>query len=198
VGGPDRGGLTLQARLRMHRTSISGGMASRRGGGATAGNRGRISPGSSPMLSRSANPSRVGWRSTAGCRPISAWTASDRALHPAHAAAHLRLDPGRDHPATPPSDVPPRPRRSDRTMRVYQQVTDMGDGGVQVLEEVVGCTLDEAFALLRGRGVLSTNCPPAEQNASQPETWSGLEGVRTCPASGGGYPRRRGRERQSR
>ena len=54
------------------------------------------------------------------------------------------------------------------TMRVYQQVIDMGDGGVQVLEKVIGCTLDEAFALLSGRGVLSTNCPPAEKNASQP------------------------------
>ena len=60
-------------------------------------------------------------------------------------------------------------------MRVYQQVIDMGDGGVQVLEKVIGCTLDEAFALLSGRGVLSTNCPPAGKNASQPETWSGLE-----------------------
>jgi integrase len=65
------------------------------------------------------------------------------------------------------------------TMRVYQQVIDMGDGGVQVLETVIGCTLDEAFALLSGRGVLSTNCPPVRKNASQPETWSGLEGAET-------------------
>jgi hypothetical protein len=41
-------------------------------------------------------------------------------------------------------------------MRVYQQVIDMGDGGVQMLETVIGCTLDEAFALLSGRGF----CPP--------------------------------------
>jgi integrase len=66
------------------------------------------------------------------------------------------------------------------TMRVYQQVIDMGDGGVQVLETVIGCTLDEAFALLSGRAVLSTNCPPAGKNASQPETWRGLEGAETA------------------
>ena len=41
------------------------------------------------------------------------------------------------------------------TMRVYQQVIDMGDGGVQTLEKLIGCTLDEAFALLSGRGVLA-------------------------------------------
>jgi hypothetical protein len=49
------------------------------------------------------------------------------------------------------------------TMRVYQQVIDMGDGGVEMLETAIGCILDEAFALLSGRGVLSTNCPPAQK-----------------------------------
>ena len=63
------------------------------------------------------------------------------------------------------------------TMRVYQQVIDMGDGGVQMLETVIGCTLDEAFALLSGRGVLSTNCSPAGRKASHPEPWSGPEGA---------------------
>ena len=70
------------------------------------------------------------------------------------------------------------------TMRVYQQVIDMGDGGVQVLETVIGCTLDEAFALLSGRGVLSTNCPPAQENASQPEPWSGPESAETARLRG--------------
>lgn len=41
-------------------------------------------------------------------------------------------------------------------MRVYQQVMDMGDAGVQTLEKVIGWTLDEAFTLLSGRGVLAT------------------------------------------
>jgi hypothetical protein len=65
-------------------------------------------------------------------------------------------------------------------MRVYQQVIDMGDGGVEMLETVIGCTLDEAFALLSGRGVLSTNCPPGQKNATQPDRWSGLEGAETA------------------
>jgi Phage integrase family len=39
------------------------------------------------------------------------------------------------------------------TMRVYQQVIDMGEGGLQTLEKLTGCTLDEAFALLSARGV---------------------------------------------
>jgi hypothetical protein len=39
------------------------------------------------------------------------------------------------------------------TMRVYQQVIDMGEGGLQTLDKLIGCTLDEAFALLSRRGV---------------------------------------------
>jgi hypothetical protein len=49
------------------------------------------------------------------------------------------------------------------TMRVYQQVIDMGDGGLETLERLVGCTLEEAFALLSGRGVLATNWQPAKK-----------------------------------
>jgi hypothetical protein len=66
-----------------------------------------------------------------------------------------------------------------RTMRVYQQVIDMGEGGLQTLEKLIGCTLDEAFALLSGRGVLATNWQPANKNASQPGPWSELEGTET-------------------
>jgi hypothetical protein len=47
----------------------------------------------------------------------------------------------------------------------------MGHGGVQMFEAVIGCTLAEAFTLLSGRGVLSTNCPPAQEDAAQPHTW---------------------------
>ncbi len=65
------------------------------------------------------------------------------------------------------------------TMRVYQQVIDMGEGGLQTLEKLIGCTLDEAFALLSGRGVLATNWQPANKNASQPGPWSELEGTET-------------------
>jgi hypothetical protein len=56
---------------------------------------------------------------------------------------------------------------------------DMGDGRVQVLEKVIGCTLDEAFTVLSGRGFWVHHCPPARKKASQPETWSGLEGAET-------------------
>jgi hypothetical protein len=66
------------------------------------------------------------------------------------------------------------------TMRVYQQVIDMGDGGLEAREKLVGCTLEEAFALLSGRGVLSTNCSPAGRKASQPEPWSGPESAETA------------------
>jgi integrase len=35
------------------------------------------------------------------------------------------------------------------TMRVYQQVLDMGGSSVGAVEAVLGCTVDEAFATLR-------------------------------------------------
>jgi len=38
------------------------------------------------------------------------------------------------------------------TMRVYQQVIDMGEGGLETLEKLIGCTLEEAFALLPAAG----------------------------------------------
>jgi integrase len=44
------------------------------------------------------------------------------------------------------------------TMRVYQQVIDMGDGGVQMLEKIMGCT---------NRRVLHTACRP---RSSVPES----------------------------
>jgi integrase len=65
------------------------------------------------------------------------------------------------------------------TMRVYQQVIDMGEGGLETLEKLIGCTLEEAFALLSGRGVLATSWQPANKNASQPGAWSELEGTET-------------------
>jgi integrase len=37
------------------------------------------------------------------------------------------------------------------TMRVYQQVLDMGGGAVETLEQVLGCTIQEAFAIYSGR-----------------------------------------------
>jgi hypothetical protein len=66
------------------------------------------------------------------------------------------------------------------TIRVYQQVIDMGEGGVQTLEQAIGCTIAEAFTLLSGRGVLAPNRHPSEKKAAQPEAWSGLEGAETA------------------
>ncbi|MCW3013130.1 MAG: hypothetical protein JWO02_222 [Solirubrobacterales bacterium] len=36
-------------------------------------------------------------------------------------------------------------------MSVYQQVLDVDDDGVDALEELLGCTLDEAYDRLSGR-----------------------------------------------
>jgi hypothetical protein len=65
-------------------------------------------------------------------------------------------------------------------VRVYQQVIDMGEGGADKLETVLGCTLAEDFALFSGPGVLSTNCPPIQKNAPQLETRNGLEDARAA------------------
>jgi hypothetical protein len=79
------------------------------------------------------------------------------------------------------------------TMRVYQQVIDMGEGGLETLEKLIGCTLEEAFALLSGRGVLATNWQPANKNASQPGAWSaGRHG--NAVAAGGSSKRLKGLE----
>jgi hypothetical protein len=66
------------------------------------------------------------------------------------------------------------------TMRVYQQVIDMGEGGVQTLEQAIGCSIAEAFTLLSGRGVLAPIRHPSEKNASQLGVQSELEGAKTA------------------
>jgi len=47
---------------------------------------------------------------------------------------------------------------SSFTMRVYQQVLDMGGGAVELLEEVLGAGLEEARTIYSGRTVLPLNC----------------------------------------
>ena len=39
------------------------------------------------------------------------------------------------------------------TMRVYQQVLNLGGGGQDQLESALGCTCEEAFVVLTGRVV---------------------------------------------
>jgi integrase len=50
------------------------------------------------------------------------------------------------------------------TMRVYQQVLDMGGTAPDQLEELVGCTVDEAFTLLSGREVWTPKGHSAAKN----------------------------------
>ena len=70
------------------------------------------------------------------------------------------------------------------TMRVYQQVIDMGEGGLQTLEQAIGCTIAEAFTLLSGRDVLALNRHPSEKEASQLGEQSELEGAETAQTRG--------------
>ena len=52
----------------------------------------------------------------------------------------------------------------------------MGEGGVQTLEQTIGCTIAEAFTLFSGRGVLAPNRHPSEKKASQLGGQGELEG----------------------
>lgn len=53
------------------------------------------------------------------------------------------------------------------TMRVYQQVLDMGGAAVEQLEGVLGCTIQEAFVTYSGREGLGTQWAPGPEIASQ-------------------------------
>jgi hypothetical protein len=128
---------------------------------------------------RSAMPRLSVQRAAGGARP-----ARDRAVHAAHAAAHVRLGPDRAQPAATAGDVSHRPHRPDSDDAGLPAGHRHGEGGLEKLERLVGCTLDEAFAVLSGRGILATNWQPANKNASQPRAWSELEGTerRSCRA----------------
>jgi hypothetical protein len=47
------------------------------------------------------------------------------------------------------------------TMRIYQQVLDMGGAAVEVLESVVGCSIEAAFTIYSGREVTGPKPDPA-------------------------------------
>jgi integrase len=53
------------------------------------------------------------------------------------------------------------------TMRVYQQVLDLGGAAPEQLELVLGCTVDEAFWLLSGREPRTPGRPGVRAAASQ-------------------------------
>jgi hypothetical protein len=48
-------------------------------------------------------------------------------------------------------------------MRIYQQVLDMGDAGVEMLEAVIGCTLTDAFTPFLGAGFCPAIVPRAKK-----------------------------------
>lgn len=52
------------------------------------------------------------------------------------------------------------------TMRVYQQVLDMAADGNERCENVLGCSIDEAFATLSGRAVSGPKPDPASSGAA--------------------------------
>ena len=70
--------------------------------------------------------------------------------------------------------MPPRPAMyllghtdPTLTMRVYQQVLDMGGAAVEQLEGVLGCTIQEAFVTYCDREGLGTQWTPGLEIASQ-------------------------------
>jgi len=54
------------------------------------------------------------------------------------------------------------------TLAVYQQVLDMGRGSVEILEELLGCTLVEARAIYNGDVISQLSTRSAAQRASMP------------------------------
>jgi Phage integrase family len=59
------------------------------------------------------------------------------------------------------------------TMRVYQQVLDMGGVAVETLEKVLGCSLDEALATYSGRGGLGSQWVVSPRTLAQHDIQGG-------------------------
>jgi hypothetical protein len=62
------------------------------------------------------------------------------------------------------------------TMAVYQQVLDVSADTDKQLERLLGCTPDEAFSALAGRGVLVMNRSRGEKTPSPPSDLIAEEG----------------------
>jgi hypothetical protein len=62
------------------------------------------------------------------------------------------------------------------TMRVYQQVLDMGGSALDQLEGLLGCTVDEAFTVLSGREVWTPKGHSAEKTLAAPRGAGAPEG----------------------
>jgi integrase len=61
------------------------------------------------------------------------------------------------------------------TMRVYQQVLDMGGGAVKTLERVLGCTIQEALATYSGREGLGSQWVAGGEILPQGRSQQGLQ-----------------------
>jgi hypothetical protein len=71
------------------------------------------------------------------------------------------------------------------TMRIHQQVLYMGGAAVEVLESVLGCSIEEAFTIYSGREVTGpkpdpTTFAPRQPDARgtlthEPHSWSGCQ-----------------------
>ena len=53
------------------------------------------------------------------------------------------------------------------TLSVYQQVLDMGTGSIEVLETVLGCSLQEACDVLTGRNLVASSYPAGVRRSEQ-------------------------------
>ena len=62
------------------------------------------------------------------------------------------------------------------TMRVYQQVLDMGGAAVEQLEGVLGCTIQEPFGTYSGREGLRTQRAPARKSPRRTAASRAAEG----------------------
>jgi hypothetical protein len=54
------------------------------------------------------------------------------------------------------------------TMGVYAQLLKLGDGNVQLLEQLMGCTRDEARAIFESEPVFRTSSEPDAKEAPAP------------------------------
>ena len=70
------------------------------------------------------------------------------------------------------------------TMRVYQQVLDMGGLAPGVLERVLGSTVEEAFAAWSGRGGFRTETGLDRKSSRNGLAWRALRALKS-PANAG-------------
>ena len=83
-----------------------------------------------------------------------AWPAADRPPDPTHVATDVRVDPRRGRCAAEAGDVSARPHRPDAHDAGLPAGPGHGRRGAGAARRVLGCTVQEAFAIYSGREVL--------------------------------------------